>query len=203
MQPDGQAPVAARAAAIVLAAGQASRMGRPKTLLDFHGEALVRRAARTALDAGYDAVLVVVADYTDALGDALAGLPVSIVVNPHAPDGIGTSIAAGIRALEPETAYAAIVLSDQPLVTSRYLAELRARAYASPCLVVASRYADTLGVPALFAREAFPALLALKADHGCKRVIQALADSTVILDCPEAAVDIDTPDDYRAVAKAV
>ena len=200
MQPDTNAPV--HTAAVVLAAGQASRMGRAKTLLDFHGEALVRRAARTALDAGYDNVLVVVADYTDAVGDALSGLPVSIVVNPRAPEGIGTSIAAGVLALEPHVTHAAIVLSDQPLVTSQYLAELRARACASPRLVVASRYADTLGVPALFARETFPALAALNADHGCKRVILELQESAVILDYPEAAIDIDTPDDYDAATKA-
>ncbi len=175
-------------------------MGAPKTLLDFHGEPLVRRAARTALEAGYDAVSVVVAEHAEDIGTALQGLPVSIIVNPCAHDGIGTSIAAGVRALGPDIERAAFILSDQPFVTSSYLRALNACATASPCEVVASRYAGTVGAPALFARSVFPSLAHLSADQGCKSVITALSGQAAFIDCPEAAFDIDTPEDYARLS---
>lgn len=189
-----------RSAVVILAAGRASRMGAPKTLLDFRGEPLVRRAARTALEAGYDVVSVVVAERTDGIGNALEGLPVSLIVNPRAHDGIGTSIAAGVRALGPDIERAAFILSDQPFVTSAYLAALSARATASRCEVVASRYAGTIGAPALFARSVFPTLAQLSADQGCKSVITALSGNAAFIDCPEAAFDIDTPEDYARLS---
>ena len=64
-------------AAIILAAGQSSRMGQPKQLLHWKGVALVRRAAQAALDAeGIGLVVVVTGAYADAVKDVLAGLNV-------------------------------------------------------------------------------------------------------------------------------
>jgi len=203
MQPEGpEGYVGGRTAAVILAAGQASRMGAPKTLLDFHGEPLIRHAARAALDAGYDDVLVVVDQCTEAVSAALCGLKVTITVNERASEGIGTSISHGVLRLRPDVERMALVLSDQPLVTSSYLAELRARSMASPCAIVASRYADTVGVPALFTRRVFPRLAELSSDQGCKSVITLLSDQAALMDCPEAAFDIDTPADYARLIAA-
>ncbi len=201
-EPEAREHGARRTAAVILAAGQASRMGVAKTLLAFNGEALVRRAARAALEAHYDQVSVVVADDIAAVSTALDGLPVTLIVNRQARDGIGTSIAAGVRALGPDIERVALVLSDQPFITSTYLSLLLARAMASPCQVVASRYADTFGVPALFSRTVFPQLAQLSADQGCKGIIRSLAEEAVFLDCPEALVDVDTPEDYVRLTAA-
>jgi molybdenum cofactor cytidylyltransferase len=69
--------------------------------------------------------------------------------------------------------------------------------------VVASRYEGTVGVPAVFARDVFSRLQTLAPDEGCKGVIRALSEHARFIECPDAAVDVDTPADYaRARARA-
>src|SRR5215470_15636112 len=96
--------------AIILAAGAASRMGRPKQLLDWGGRPLVRVAAETALAAGLDQVVVVVGHARDAVAAALDGLPLRLVDNPAYAEGQSTSLRAGIAALGPEVAAALVML---------------------------------------------------------------------------------------------
>jgi molybdenum cofactor cytidylyltransferase len=116
---------------------------------------------------------------------------------------MGTSIQAGLRALESSGVDGAILaLADQPFVTSEFLSELVATHRETGKPIVASRYSGTAGVPAFFARKAFPLLLALKPDQGCKGVILGHPEDAVLMDCPEACIDIDTPEDYaRATAQ--
>jgi molybdenum cofactor cytidylyltransferase len=92
-------------------------------------------------------------------------------------------------------------LSDQPFVTSDFLRGLVERHCQSGQPIVAAQYSGTAGVPVFFARQAFPLLMALKPAQGCKGVILGNPSDTLLVDCPEAAIDIDTPDDYaRAMA---
>jgi len=110
---------------------------------------------------------------------------------------MGTSIQAGLRALEHhEVAGTVVALSDQPLISSTFLRSLVEKHQESGHSIVAAQYAETAGVPAFFAREALPLLLALKPDQGCKAVILSRLANTLLVDCPEAAKDIDTPEDY-------
>ena len=171
-------------------------MGRTKVLLDFRGVPLVRHAVLTAMDAGYEVVSVVVARPADAIIEALRQLPVAIVTNDRAREGIGTSIAAGVSALPAEIDGMLLMLADQPFVCADHLAELRMSGDAR-CAIVASRYQGTVGVPAFFARPVFPRLANLGGDHGCKGVIRELSEQARFIDYPDAGIDIDTPDDYQ------
>src|SRR5207302_10081521 len=101
---------------ILLAAGLSSRFGRQKLLEPWRGEALVRRAARSFLEAGLAPVIAVVSGDRH-LADALAGLPVTIETNPQPERGINTSIRIGVGALPRATTAALIGVADQPLLT--------------------------------------------------------------------------------------
>jgi molybdenum cofactor cytidylyltransferase len=191
-------------AAILLAAGNSSRMGAPKQLLDFRGKHLVRYVAESVQAAGCDPVIVVVGAYEHEVRAALTGLPVEVVVNERWPEGMGTSIQTGLRALEEQNINngvtvkgAILALADQPFVTAEFLCGLAAKHRESGKQIVAAQYSGTAGVPAFFACEAFPLLMALKPDQGCKSVILGHPAEAVLVDCPEAAMDIDTPEDYR------
>lgn len=175
-------------------------MGTPKQLLPYHGQPLLGHAARVALDAGCSPVVVVLGAEAAMLAPVLDGLGVTIVVNDAWADGVGTSIRAGLRVIDAldEVTGAIIGLADQPLVTPAAIARLIGRFRRQSTSVVASRYADTLGVPACFGRAMFARLATLGPGEGCKRVIMECAERDVI-DCPEAAVDIDTTLDYRQV----
>jgi molybdenum cofactor cytidylyltransferase len=180
-------------------------MGSIKQLLDFGGQPLLRHAVESAQSAGCHPVIVVLGANATEIRPALAGLDVEIVLNERWAEGMGTSIQAGLRALENRDIQGAILtLSDQPLVTPDFLRGLVDRHHQSGRRIVAAQYSGTAGVPVFFAREAFPLLLALKPDQGCKGVILGHPAEALLVDCPEAAMDIDTPEDYaRARGKQI
>jgi len=145
-------------------------------------------------------VIVVLGCRAEQCRLALHGLPLAIAENPDWELGMGSSIRTGIEAAEQEDLDGVILaLADQPLVTAQTLDRLGGAHLETGKPIVTSEYAGTVGVPVFFARKYFPHLLALAPAQGCKGVILAHAGSAVRLECPEAAVDIDTPQDYHQV----
>lgn len=183
---------------ILLAAGQGSRMGVPKQLLEYQGRSLLLRAVNSALASVCEPVLVVIGAYARELSLSLAGMPVTLINNPDWQHGLGTSIRAGINAMQHHDVDAALLsLTDQPMLTFQTYDRLVA-AYAQQRLpVTAAEYAGILGTPALFDRSLFPQLLQLPSAQGCKQLINNTADELIArCACPEAELDIDTPADY-------
>jgi molybdenum cofactor cytidylyltransferase len=186
--------------AVVLAAGGSTRLGRPKQLLELDGEPLVRRAARRASEAGFDPVVVVVGAEGEAVARALGEAFVA-VRNPRWSTGAASSIRRGVEALcaaRPDVDGALLVTCDQPLVEARHLVALRA-ALGPDQLIAASRYAGTLGVPALFSRAVFGELFALTGESGAKRVVMRDLRRVAEVELPEAGRDVDTEADWRAL----
>jgi molybdenum cofactor cytidylyltransferase len=184
---------------VLLAAGGSSRLGAPKQLLAVDSDTLLGRAARTALASRARRVVVVTGAYADKCRDAVAGLPVELVVHPAWADGQASSLRAGLAALrsaEPVAA-AIVMLCDQPFVSTALLDDLIDRYVATGARVVASRYAaDIVGPPALFDASVFGELDALRGDVGAKGVIMAHRAETVPF--PGGGTDIDTEADRQA-----
>ena len=179
---------------VVLAAGGSTRMGSAKQLLPLGGQSLLRRAATTAVATGCRPAVVVLGRDADAMRGELAGLDVVAVDNPDWELGMGGSIRAAMAAVPPDAAGVVVTLCDQPHVDAAALAML-IDAFHRAGRTVAARYAGTVGVPAVFGPAAFPALLALDPAAGAKRLLGG--DDVVPVDLPAAAVDVDTPADYR------
>jgi molybdenum cofactor cytidylyltransferase len=191
-----------RTGLVLLAAGSSSRMGTPKQLLDFDGKPLIRHAAEVALASGCNPVVVVLGSRSPEIRTAIADLDLVIKDNPDWQQGMGTSIHAGVEMLDDQQVDGLILaLADQPEITAPALKNLAATHFATGQPIVASQYADTVGVPVYFSREFFPHLLALKPDQGCKALILSNAEKTIRLACPEAEADIDTPEDYERLAR--
>ena len=180
---------------IVLAAGRSQRFGRPKQLLLYDGQTLVRRAARAAL-AVRGRVVVVAGREQEMIGLELLGLPVTVVPNDDWERGIGSSVRCGLEAL-PECDAAVIVACDQPRVDGSVIQQLIAEHAKSGKPIVASAYAGTLGVPALFGQEIFAELRSLPDGQGAKSIILRHRDEVATVDFPAGALDIDTPEDYE------
>lgn len=186
-------------AAIILAAGAASRMGRLKQLLPFRGQTLIERTIEQAIDARFSPVIVVVGSRADEVVAAI-GPPVEIVRNSAWESGMGSSIVAGMRHLQPyDPPAVAILLTDQPLVTSQHLLAMATLLRASPFNIVAAAYNGTVGVPALFRREAFDLLTTLPPESGAGPLLRRSSANVTVFPLPEAALDIDTPRDLDAV----
>jgi len=186
-------------AAVVLAAGQSLRFGHNKQLARFAGEALVRHTAR-ALAAVEPHILAIVVGRDAARVASAAQIPF-LIVNERYAEGIGGSIAAAARALGNSADALLIGLGDQPLVPVSHYRSLAASWNGADDAIVASRYAGTLGAPALFGKRYFPELAALSGDRGAKTLFDRHAARVVELPCREATVDVDTRDDYDRLLK--
>jgi molybdenum cofactor cytidylyltransferase len=203
------------AAAVILAAGESVRLGQPKQLLSFGGRPLLRATIDSARDAGCTPIAVVVpaveptAPASVALRHgierALAGSEAILVENPEWRRGIGTSLRAGVRAVSIANVAEALVLlvCDQPKVDSTTIALLRARREQTGKPIVASAYADTMGVPALFDLSFFEALMNLPDEQGAKALILSHAEDVAQIAFPDGAIDIDTSVDWEEFRREV
>jgi molybdenum cofactor cytidylyltransferase len=189
--------------AVILAAGESSRLGQPKQLVHFRGKSLVRRAADAASEAGCSPITIVLGSDSKKIEDELAGTGVAIVKNENWRAGVGTSIRAGVQnSLSQGSNPEAIVLlvCDQPFVDARVikgLIELRQKTNKS---MVASTYSGTLGVPALFDRSCFQELLALGNDAGAKSILSR-RERVAEFHFPEGTIDIDTTADLEKLQR--
>lgn len=188
---------------IILAAGSSSRMNSGlKQMLEFQGKTLLRRAAETALQSGFSTVAVLGANHR-SLRAEIEDLPLKISVNKNWESGISSSIKNGLRAFSGEKLDAVIItLCDQPLVTTEVLHKLRDAFIETRSPIAASEYENTVGVPALFAREIFAELEKLQADEGAKKFIKKNMSRTSLVAAPEAAFDVDTSQNFENLKQA-
>jgi molybdenum cofactor cytidylyltransferase len=186
--------------AVILAAGGSVRLGQPKQLLKFRGETLVARAMRAVEETHCTPVVVVVGESGNAIRDELRGTSAVVVENPDWREGLGTSIRCGLKHLlesAPATDAVILLACDQPLVDASTIAALIAAQDKARKAMVASSYANTLGVPALFDRSCFEELLALPDNSGAKSLIAARPDDVATIAFDDGAIDIDTPADFQ------
>lgn len=175
-------------------------MGSPKQLLRVGPSTLLRRSVEQAIASSVRDTFVVIGANAEQMREELRGLPVRLVENERFAEGIGTSISAAIQTIERELpAFDAVVLltCDQPNVSVATIDELIAEHTRSGAALVASAYAETLGVPALFARDYFSVLSELPPDRGAKEILMQHPDEVVAVSSEPAAVDLDTPADYE------
>ncbi len=185
--------------AVILAAGGSLRLGRPKQLMQFRGKTLVRRIVDFAREAGCDPVAVVVGSDKEKIVAELRDSGAIIVENEHWRTGIGSSIRAGVQHLIDNEPLAAIVLlvCDQPFVDAELIKQLLAHRAMSRKAIAASRYGDTVGVPALFDRSCFSELLAIDDEAGAKKIILQNRERVTEFAFPPGKIDIDTWSDYE------
>ena len=182
---------------LLLAAGGSSRLGQPKQLLQFEGRSLIRISAENLVASGCDPIVVVLGAETDRSPEELSDLGVGICINEEWQSGMSSSIKVGLKALagiEPTLGGVLITLCDQPNITADMLGAFLSRFRISRPAMIAARYGEIVGVPALFSNELFEALFQLHGDTGARELIRQRND-IVTIDLDAAAFDIDTPDD--------
>lgn len=184
-------------AIVILAAGSSSRMGQSKQLLRVRDTTVLSYAITVALHARPAVVTVVLGAHAKQHRESIQPMPVSIVVNEQWETGMGSSLKAGLRHIEahhPNVTAVLFMVCDQPALTTQHLLNLIGKAEKP---IVASYYAGSPGVPALFKKSLFPSLNALGDDQGAKKMFQLFPDQVSTVDFPKGELDLDTMEDYQ------
>jgi molybdenum cofactor cytidylyltransferase len=186
--------------AVILAAGESSRFGRPKQLVRFRGKSLVRRVVDAAKDANCSAIVVVLGSKREQIERELKETDAIVTENKDWRRGIGSSIRVGVESAVnqvPDIEAIVLLTCDQPFLKTDTIERLVATREKTKKAIVASSYSKTLGVPALFDRSCFQELLALDDETGAKAIILSNRERVAELLFPEGKIDIDTAADYE------
>jgi CTP:molybdopterin cytidylyltransferase MocA len=187
-------------AGVLLAAGQGSRLGRPKALVELGGRTLADRGVALLQAGGADPVLIV----TGAVEVRVEGA--HVVANPDWRSGMGSSVRAALAHLgDPgdlgEADAAVFALVDQPLVGAESVRRLIA-AYRDGASVAVASYAGQPRNPVLIAREHWPAVAeSATGDRGARAFLRARPELVTPVECGDTGQpdDIDTPDDLARI----
>jgi CTP:molybdopterin cytidylyltransferase MocA len=190
---------------VLLAAGEGSRFGRPKALVELDGQTLAERGVTMLRAGGADPVLIVTGA---APVDLAPDHQVRTVHNEEWRTGMGSSLRAALRALAgpggaPEVGAAVIALADQPLVGAAAVARLIA-AYRAGASVAVACYDGRPRNPVLLAREHWPEVIATAAgDQGARAFLRSRPELVTLVECGDTGRpdDIDTPADLDAVRR--
>lgn len=189
-------------AAIVLAAGMATRMGRNKLLIDLgDGRALITRVADAALEAGLDPVVVVTGHEAGAIRAALVGRAVAFAHNADFPLGMAGSLKIGLAALPPEADGALVCLGDMPNVMAAHLKHIAAAFDPAGDTPVCVPVRDgRRGNPVLLGRKVFPEIVGLTGNVGARGLIADHPEwvREVAMDDDAVLTDLDTEESVAA-----
>jgi len=190
--------VRTRVAGVLLAAGEGSRFGRPKALVELNGQTLAERGVGLLRAGGADPILVVTGAATVELGGTYT------VYNPAWRSGMGSSLRAALQVLiDTSTDVGAVVvaLADQPLVGAEAVARLIA-AYRDGAPVAVAAYDGQARNPVLLAREHWAEVIATATgDQGARTFLRARPDLVTLVECGDTGRpdDIDTPEDLARI----
>lgn len=194
---------------VILAAGTSSRLGRPKQLLTWQGETLIRRMVGEANQVLKGSTIVVTGAFRQRVLQELGGLRFTEIFNPYFSIGIGTSIRAAVagclsmRSSEGEDrakyqgSSILFVGCDQIFVDKGVLNQLVESFYFNnqKSDVVACDYGQDLGLPVIISPRLWEDLGLLGDEEGAKKIWNTPHVTRQTISCPQALWDIDTQED--------
>jgi molybdenum cofactor cytidylyltransferase len=189
--------------AILLAAGESKRMGKPKLLLPIGNGTVLGKTADALLSSQADEVIVVLGANAQEMKKAIAGKPVKIVFNPDYRQGMSTSLIAGLKQVSARAKRIMVALSDQPLIEKRIYNRLIEESFNSGKGITAPTYQAKRGNPIIFAISYKEELLQLKGDVGGREILRRHPDDIleVAVDSESVIININTMDEYYAHLK--
>jgi molybdenum cofactor cytidylyltransferase len=191
-------------AGIILAAGESTRYGEVKQLLDWRGEPFVRAVAKTALEAGLSPVTVVTGANAEKIESVLKDLDLQIAYNTEWKSGQGSSIRTGILSIQPPprsgqrgVGGAIFLLVDQPQITTSVIRALVEKHAEGLYPIVAPMVIDQRANPVLFDRYMFDDLLSIEGDVGGRAIFHKHRVEYLPWHDDRLLLDVDTPEMYQ------
>lgn len=188
---------------IILAAGQSKRFGGIKQLTDIHGQPMIchclsqyRQAEKWI--AGIANGYVVLGANAELINEVLPNNVTRYVANSWQL-GMGHTLGESMHLITSETTHVLIALADQVALTQNLIIKMLQELNKYPQHIIAAKYEGIVGAPTIFPKQYFFQLSQLKGDKGAKTLLQQYSQQIIGLTMPEAALDIDTPDDLKLV----
>lgn len=187
---------------IMLAAGESSRLGRPKQLLPYKGKTLLQYSLEQAVASNAKKVVVVLGANAEVLQKGISNYPIHTAINERWQEGMASSIRTGIKIITEITPYingVILAVCDQPFMTTALLNTLIEAHHTTGKGIVTCSYDNTFGPPVFFHHSFFPELLQLKGDVGARSIVKQHTVNVEAIPFPEGTLDIDTDIDYKNI----
>jgi molybdenum cofactor cytidylyltransferase len=186
--------------AILLAAGESKRMGKPKQLMPLGKITILEQTIDNLVNSRLDEVIVVLGHKADEIMDKIAIKPIKIAINPSYYQGVSTSIVTGLNLVDSKAQAVMLALADQPFVDSQTINRLIEEFSNHSKGIVIPAYQGKRGNPVIFSIKYKEELLGLKGDIGGRQIIKQHPDDIleVAVSSEGISIDIDTTSDYQS-----
>ena len=185
-------------AAVILAAGESSRFGSPKILLEWEGEPLIKYLCRKTVEIGLSPVRLILGAYIKKTREIVNDLPVEVIINTRWQDGMSQSFKCGVTNLPTNCHGALMILADQPYLDKRLISTLISTTEAD---VVIPTYKEEKGHPVLWRKQAFSQIQKLKPHQPPREALKNINVKYVEWENPLILKDIDTVEDYSELKR--
>jgi molybdenum cofactor cytidylyltransferase len=193
--------------AVVLSAGESSRMGRPKALLPIDGQTFIERIVAALKQTTVGKIIVILGHNARELEAKISHLPVQILINTDYKQGQLSSLQLAVRDLQADADCDGMLvhLVDHPYLAPLLVEEMIRRFYETKKRIIVPKFRGRRGHPVIFSHALFGELLSAPMDEGAKAVVNAHRAETLEIDTQEEgiAVDIDTPELYQQHVRRV
>lgn len=183
-------------AAVILAAGESSRFGSPKILLEWKGEPLIHYLCRKTVEIGLNPVRLVLGAHIKKAREIVHDLPVEVILNSRWQDGMSQSFKCGVINLPADCNGVVMILADQPYLDKRLISTLISMTEAD---VVIPTYKGEKGHPVLWGKQVFSRIQKLKPHQPPREALKNINVKYVDWDNPLILKDIDTVEDYSEI----
>ncbi|MHB9096474.1 MAG: nucleotidyltransferase family protein [Syntrophales bacterium] len=192
--------------AILLAAGESKRMGRPKQFLTWQGKTLLLHILESLLSSDADEIILVLGHEVGRIRESLPALPIKIAINPDYQQGMASSLRRGLLAMDPGSEAFLLCLADQPGIGPEIMnTVIRTFRQADPRRgIVRPVYRGRRGHPVLIGTQYLEeALRLLQGDVGARQILLNHPEDILDVEMEGDVIlrDIDTPEEYLAYTK--
>jgi molybdenum cofactor cytidylyltransferase len=185
--------------AILLAAGQSARLGKPKQLIPWQGTTLLNFTIKTILESGIKDIVLVLGAHTEEIKKTLNCSALRIVNNISWTSGKASSIRAGLNAISPATEGILIFLCDQPYLSVELIMSILHAGETSTADIIVPAVGERLGNPVLFKKRVFPNFCTLQGEEGGKKLFPRFPLERVNWRDVRILQDIDTQEDVQTL----
>ena len=187
---------------VVLAAGSSRRLGTPKQLLPYRDTTVLGATLQVARIAGFDQLIVTLGGAAQAVRGAVPLDGADVVTVDDFGTGCSASLRVALQHVDPRAAGIVLMLGDQPRMDPTTVRRMVAAGVGAD--IVVCRYADGVGHPFWFTRDAFEELSQLHGDKGVWKLLESGRHPVreLAVDGP-VPLDVDTWEDYHRLLESV